>query len=425
MKADLFNRVSRQLSSRTGVAVYARMPVLAFELGSDVPRVQRLDPQSGQLSVDDKQYRRLSPFNPVARQRIGGSTRIWRRTPFKGILFHDDALLSDFEDAGPDAVAAYRRAGFADSVAAIRRDPQQMARWTRFKSRALIAFTQSLTERVRAIRGPQVQTARNIYAMPVLDPASEAGSARTADFLQAYDWVAPMAMPLMENVSRADSGRWLDQLVGKVAAYPGALDKTVFELQAVDWRKERRISWMTVNCWPNGCVACSAMALRALVITPTTSSTIGLSWMPFARCCPQHGSHCHDRSFNCLIYPVHGVERAFRHRPAVYRRSAAQLRVFLAAVHVRYLDRRWYLFLAAPRAPLALEPGHARAGAAGQPVDQRADPCFNEGLNARETISAAMAQRYENIEVIAINDGSSDDTAEVLDQLTLEFPACG
>ncbi|WP_240023699.1 poly-beta-1,6-N-acetyl-D-glucosamine synthase [Serratia marcescens] len=49
-------------------------------------------------------------------------------------------------------------------------------------------------------------------------------------------------------------------------------------------------------------------------------------------------------------------------------------------------------------------------------------PCFNEGLNARETISAAMAQRYENIEVIAINDGSSDDTAEVLDQLTLEFP---
>ena len=74
---------------------------------------------------------------------------------------------------------------------------------------------------------------------------------------------------------------------------------------------------------------------------------------------------------------------------------------------------------------MALEPGHARAGAAGQPVDQRADPCFNEGLNARETISAAMAQRYENIEVIAINDGSSDDTAEVLDQLTLEFPACG
>ncbi|MFT2622023.1 poly-beta-1,6-N-acetyl-D-glucosamine N-deacetylase PgaB, partial [Escherichia coli] len=77
----------------------------------------------------------------------------------------------------------------------------------------------------------------------VLDPASEAWFGQNlADFLQAYDWVAPMAMPLMENVPRADSGRWLDQLVGKVAAYPGALDKTVFELQAVDWRKERRVS---------------------------------------------------------------------------------------------------------------------------------------------------------------------------------------
>ena len=109
------------------MAVYARMPVLAFELGSDVPRVQRLDPQSGQLSVDDKQYRRLSPFNPVARQRIG---EIYEdpaaHATFKGILFHDDALLSDFEDAGPDAVAAYRQAGFADSVAAIR---QIRSRW--------------------------------------------------------------------------------------------------------------------------------------------------------------------------------------------------------------------------------------------------------------------------------------------------------
>ena len=38
-------------------------------------------------------------------------------------------------------------------------------------------------------------------------------------------------------------------------------------------------------------------------------------------------------------------------------------------------------------------------------------PCFNEEKNARETISAALAQRYANLEVIAINDGSSDNTA--------------
>ncbi|MBN0364997.1 glycosyltransferase, partial [Pseudomonas aeruginosa] len=42
--------------------------------------------------------------------------------------------------------------------------------------------------------------------------------------------------------------------------------------------------------------------------------------------------------------------------------------------------------------------------------------------NARETISAALAQRYANLEVIAINDGSSDNTAQVLQQLAQEEP---
>ncbi len=58
----------------------------------------------------------------------------------------------------------------------------------------------------------------------------------------------------------------------------------------------------------------------------------------------------------------------------------------------------------------------------GNPLVSILIPCFNEGVNVRETIAAAMAQRYENIEVIAINDGSSDNTGEILDQLTEEYP---
>ncbi|WP_202308541.1 poly-beta-1,6-N-acetyl-D-glucosamine synthase [Dryocola clanedunensis] len=49
-------------------------------------------------------------------------------------------------------------------------------------------------------------------------------------------------------------------------------------------------------------------------------------------------------------------------------------------------------------------------------------PCYNEEHNARETIEAALAQRYNNFEVIAINDGSSDDTLAVLNQLGAEYP---
>ncbi len=44
-------------------------------------------------------------------------------------------------------------------------------------------------------------------------------------------------------------------------------------------------------------------------------------------------------------------------------------------------------------------------------------PCHNEGATVRETIRAALAQRYPAFEIIAIDDGSSDDTAVQLDAL--------
>lgn len=47
-------------------------------------------------------------------------------------------------------------------------------------------------------------------------------------------------------------------------------------------------------------------------------------------------------------------------------------------------------------------------------------PCFNEQDNAVETISHALMLNYPNFEVIAINDGSSDNTAEILNDLALK-----
>ncbi|RMX08626.1 poly-beta-1,6 N-acetyl-D-glucosamine synthase [Corticibacter populi] len=49
-------------------------------------------------------------------------------------------------------------------------------------------------------------------------------------------------------------------------------------------------------------------------------------------------------------------------------------------------------------------------------------PCFNEARHVRETIGAALTQRYRNIEVIAVNDGSSDDTGALLNQLASTNP---
>ena len=49
-------------------------------------------------------------------------------------------------------------------------------------------------------------------------------------------------------------------------------------------------------------------------------------------------------------------------------------------------------------------------------------PCYNEGDNAQETITHALALDYPDFEVIAINDGSRDNTGAVLDRLAAEHP---
>lgn len=49
-------------------------------------------------------------------------------------------------------------------------------------------------------------------------------------------------------------------------------------------------------------------------------------------------------------------------------------------------------------------------------------PCYNEGDNAEETIRQALALEYPEFEVIAINDGSRDNTGAVLDRLAAQQP---
>ncbi|EPT9395730.1 poly-beta-1,6-N-acetyl-D-glucosamine N-deacetylase PgaB [Enterobacter hormaechei] len=230
VRADLFNFVAWQLQTRAGVKVFAWMPVLSFDLSPALPRVQRRDRQTGELTVAAEPYIRLSPWSPQVRQQV---TEIYedlaRYASFNGILFHDDAVLTDVDDAGQDT--------------------------TRQKSQRLIGFTRTLSQAVKNIRGPQIKTARNMFALPILEPESEAWFAQNLDdFLAAYDWTVPMAMPLMESVPAEESNAWLTRLVKAVAARPGALNKTIFELQARDWAQkpqravadERLMEWMRV-----------------------------------------------------------------------------------------------------------------------------------------------------------------------------------
>ena len=49
-------------------------------------------------------------------------------------------------------------------------------------------------------------------------------------------------------------------------------------------------------------------------------------------------------------------------------------------------------------------------------------PCYNEGDNVRETIEYLLHQQYPNYEIIAINDGSRDNTLEILHELAAQHP---
>lgn len=49
-------------------------------------------------------------------------------------------------------------------------------------------------------------------------------------------------------------------------------------------------------------------------------------------------------------------------------------------------------------------------------------PCHNEGPNVRETIEWLARQQYPDFEIVAVNDGSTDDTGAILDELSEIYP---
>jgi biofilm PGA synthesis lipoprotein PgaB len=218
MRADLFSRVAWQLRTRCSVKVYAWMPVLGWRLpdASQEARLQ-IHPLPG---TQAEKPVRLNPFLPESRALIDALYEdMARSVPLSGVLFHDDAILRDTDDLG---------------VAAPAPGPE--------RTRALIEFTRELEAHVRMWR-PEIKTARNLFAEPVMHPGSETWYAQSLpSFLEAYDEVALMAMPDLEGAKNPD--KWLEQLADKTAEVDGGLDRTVFELQSVDWKtaQQRDIS---------------------------------------------------------------------------------------------------------------------------------------------------------------------------------------
>ncbi len=241
VKDDLFSYAATQLKTRSGVKVFAWMPMMAFK-APDLPAdwfVQEW--KDGKAQPASHIYTRLSPFNPAARKWVGDLYEdLATHCIIDGILFHDDGILSDFEDVSPKALA-YGRAkwGLSTDVDVLRATPASRLEWAQHKTELMAEFTDELAARVRLWR-PNIKTARNMYSRPILQPDAEEWYAQSLPvFLKHYDYIGLEAMPAMENAT--DAEMWLRTVVAKVKATPGGIEKVVFELQSVDWRTKEPV----------------------------------------------------------------------------------------------------------------------------------------------------------------------------------------
>jgi biofilm PGA synthesis lipoprotein PgaB len=236
VRADLFGRVAWQLRTRADVRVYAWLPMLSFVGDSFKTEWRIMQYRDGVVAPDPQSEPRLSPFNAEATARIAEVYEdLAKYSHFDGLLFHDDGRLNEFEDFSDAAIAVYRESfGPDNSPEELLGNAALTDRWAQLKSQTLIELSDTLADKVRRYQ-PALKTARNLFASALLDDQSIHYLAQDFDqYLETYDHVALMAMPGLE--AAGNERRFYEQLVAKVGSRDSGFERTIFELQAVDWR---------------------------------------------------------------------------------------------------------------------------------------------------------------------------------------------
>ena len=123
-----------------------------------------------------------------------------------GILFQDDAFLTDEEDFNPSAAAAFQKAYGAELTPAIVKNDEIKPKWIQLKTDTLNNYINELIKTVHIYR-PTAKIARNIYSEAVTNPASQAWFAQNFEsYLQNYDYTVIMAYSRMEKIGGHQEG---------------------------------------------------------------------------------------------------------------------------------------------------------------------------------------------------------------------------
>jgi biofilm PGA synthesis lipoprotein PgaB len=241
MRADLFNRAAWQLATRSGVKVYAWLPLLGFSGPGIDSEWRTLETFLEVTAPNPMAEPRLSPFHSEARRVIAEIYEdLASHAHVQGIHFHDDARLTEFEDANPAALEFYRIVLGPDfTISKAQKDADLLRRWSALKAEKLIAFSIELTEIVRRYQ-PGIRISRNLLTSAAPDPAGPNYLTQDLDgFLEHYDYVTVTVMPISEAATQP--AKFYDRLVTVVRKRPSALDRTIFQLQTVDWRNGNHV----------------------------------------------------------------------------------------------------------------------------------------------------------------------------------------
>ena len=238
-RADIFSHAVHQMIIRD-MYVYAWLPTLSIVLPDEKLneglRVREIIDDA--IRPSQSWYERLTPFSNDVRRIVRQLYEdLSAHSQIRGILFQDDAYLTDHEDVHPSAIFSYKEHFGTDFLYnEIDKDPQLLKRWTTYKTDVLIDFTKNLMDGVKKYR-PEAKFARNIYAPLLTEPESEEWFAQNyGKFLSAYDHVVIMAYPQMEEIKKPSP--WLKKLVLKAKEFPRGTEKTIFKIQAYDWRNK-------------------------------------------------------------------------------------------------------------------------------------------------------------------------------------------
>jgi len=229
-KKDVFDYVVQRLHG-SRFQVYAWIPTLANQwLLKDHPE----DEVTAVQSEGKGWYRRATPFSPRVKAELREFVRdLSSRSMIDGILFQDDAYLTDMEDSSPAAQTVFRARFGKAFTAETLQDPAIVKEWANLKNQAMNDLTKELMEEVRRFR-PQAKFARNMYVPVALNPISEDWFAQNyQDYLRLYDYTVIMAYTKMDKIKQPEV--WLAGLAKTVSAQPGAVDKTIIKIQAYDW----------------------------------------------------------------------------------------------------------------------------------------------------------------------------------------------